>query len=241
MTEPWLERTELLIKEKGLEKLANAHVLIVGMGGVGSFAAEFIVRAGVGNVTIADGDTVDISNINRQLPALWSTVGEDKVEVMAKRLLDINPQLNLSRINEFLLPERMDELLQENHFDYVIDCIDSVSPKLALIRAARFNKVKIVSCMGAGGKMDPSKVMVRDISKTNNCNLAKYIRKRLRRENINKGVRCVFSVEPQHENSLKMTDGTQFKKSFYGTISYIPALFGLYAASEVIRNLIRAE
>ncbi|KUG11385.1 tRNA threonylcarbamoyladenosine dehydratase [Elizabethkingia sp. HvH-WGS333] len=239
MVDIWLERTELLIKEAGIEKLKKSNILIVGMGGVGSFAAEFIARSGVGNLTIVDGDVIDITNINRQLPALHSTVGDDKVELMARRILDINPELNLTRINEFLNPERMEEVIQAGNFDYILDCIDSVSPKLALIKAAKRNKIKIISCMGAGGKLDPSKVMVRDISKTRNCFLAKQVRKRLKKENINKGFRCVFSTEIQREDSLKMTDGTNYKRSFYGTISYMPAIFGLYAASEVIRYLIQ--
>lgn len=239
MVDIWLERTELLIKEAGIEKLKKSNLLIVGMGGVGSFAAEFIARSGVGNLTIVDGDIIDITNINRQLPALHSTVGDDKVELMARRILDINPELNLTRINEFLNPERMEEVIQAGNFDYILDCIDSVSPKLALIKAAKRNKIKIISCMGAGGKLDPSKVMVRDISKTRNCFLAKQVRKRLKKENIDKGFRCVFSTEIQREDSLKMTDGTNYKRSFYGTISYMPAIFGLYAASEVIRYLIQ--
>ena len=239
MKKSWLERTELLIKENNLEKLKNANVLVIGLGGVGSFAAEFLARAGVGNLTIVDGDVVDITNVNRQLPALHTTVGKDKVEVVAERILDINPEINLVKMNEFLSPERMDEILESNHFDYVLDCIDSVSPKLALIKACRRRKIKIVSSMGAGGKMDPSKVMVRDLSKTNNCFLAKQIRKRLKKEGITKGFRCVFSTEIQNESSLKLTDGSNYKKSFYGTISYMPALFGLNAAAEVINFLLK--
>lgn len=238
MDKYWLERTELLVKEDGLEKLHKASVLVVGLGGVGSFAAEFLARSGVGNMTIVDGDTVDITNINRQLPALRSTVGKHKVEVVAERLLDINPDLNLTKINEFLNPERMAEVLDANQFDYVLDCIDSVTPKVSLIIAAKRRKIKIVSAMGAGGKIDPAKVMVRDISKTQECYLAKQVRKRLKKEKIDKGIRCVFSNEIQDEDSLKMTDGSNFKRSFYGTISYIPAIFGLYAASEVITNLV---
>ncbi|CEJ71983.1 tRNA threonylcarbamoyladenosine dehydratase [Chryseobacterium oranimense] len=241
MDKYWLERTELLIKEEGLEKLNKAKVLVIGLGGVGSFAAEFLARAGVGNMTIVDGDTVDITNINRQLPALHSTVGQHKVEVVAERLLDINPKINLVKINEFLNPERMDEVLDSDKFDYILDCIDSVTPKLCLIKAARKRKIKLVSSMGAGGKTDPSKVMVRDISKTQNCYLAKQIRKRLKKEKINKGFRCVFSNELQKEESLKMTDGTNYKRSFYGTISYIPAIFGLYAAAEVINHLVKKD
>ncbi len=237
MSAKWLERTELLIKEEGLEKLKNASVLVIGLGGVGSFAAEFLARAGIGNMTIVDGDTVDITNINRQLPALHSTIGKHKVEVVSERLLDINPELNLISINQFLEPENMLTILDGSEFDYILDCIDSLTPKLTLIKEARRRKLKIVSSMGAGGKTDPSKVMVRDISKTHSCYLAKQVRKRLKQDKIDKGIRCVFSTELQDEDSLKMTDGTNFKRSFYGTISYIPAIFGLYAAAEVINYL----
>ena len=241
MQSEWLQRTELLVKEEGIERLQSANILIVGLGGVGSFAAEFLVRSGIGNLTIVDGDTVDITNINRQLPALNSTIGKNKTDVVAERILDINPEVNLKKINEFLEPERMEELLTQEKFDYVLDCIDSLSPKLALIITCKRKKIKLVSAMGAGGKTDPSKVMVRDISKTNNCFLAKQIRKKLKKEQIHKGFRCVFSTEIQDENSLKMTDGSNYKKSFYGTISYMPAIFGLYAAAEVIRFLLKKE
>ena len=241
MQSEWLQRTELLVKEEGIERLQNANILIVGLGGVGSFAAEFLVRSGIGNLTIVDGDIVDITNINRQLPALNSTIGKNKTDVVAERILDINPGLNLKKINEFLEPERMEEILTQEKFDYVLDCIDSLSPKLALIITCKRKKIKLVSAMGAGGKTDPSKVMVRDISKTNNCFLAKQIRKKLKKEQIHKGFRCVFSTEIQDENSLKMTDGSNYKKSFYGTISYMPAIFGLYAAAEVIRFLLKKE
>ena len=241
MQSEWLQRTELLVKEEGIEKLQSANILIVGLGGVGSFAAEFLVRSGIGNLTIVDGDTVDITNINRQLPALNSTIGKNKTDVVAERILDINPEINLKKINEFLEPERMEEILTQEKFDYVLDCIDSLSPKLALIITCKRKKIKLVSAMGAGGKTDPSKVMVRDISKTNNCFLAKQIRKKLKKEQIHKGFRCVFSTEIQDENSLKITDGSNYKKSFYGTISYMPAIFGLYAAAEVIRFLLKKE
>ena len=241
MQNEWLQRTELLVKEEGIERLQSANILIVGLGGVGSFAAEFLVRSGIGNLTIVDGDTVDITNINRQLPALNSTIGKNKTDVVAERILDINPEINLKKINEFLEPERMEEILTQEKFDYVLDCIDSLSPKLALIITCKRKKIKLVSAMGAGGKIDPSKVMVRDISKTNNCFLAKQIRKKLKKEQIHKGFRCVFSTEIQDENSLKMTDGSNYKKSFYGTISYMPAIFGLYAAAEVIRFLLKKE
>ncbi|WP_306351053.1 tRNA threonylcarbamoyladenosine dehydratase [Flavobacterium sp. '19STA2R22 D10 B1'] len=234
----WTERAELLFKPEGLEKLKNAKVLIVGVGGVGSFAAEFIARAGVGNITIVDGDEVDITNINRQLPALHSTVGMPKIEVVGDRLMDINPELNLTRIKEFLSPERAFEIVS-NEFDYVMDCIDSVTPKLNLIIASKRKKVKIISSMGAGGKMEASKVKVADIRNTKNCFLAKAIKKRLKEVKIDKGIKVVFSSEIQDSSSLKVTDGKNFKKSFYGTNSYMPGLFGLHAAETVIRHLLK--
>ena len=234
----WQERAELLFKPEGIEVLKKANVLIVGLGGVGSFAAEFIVRAGVGNLTIVDGDTVDITNVNRQLPALHSTVGQPKVEIVGDRLMDINPELNLTRIQEFLSPERAFEIVTKD-FDYVLDCIDSITPKLNLIVAAKRARVKVISNMGAGGKMVAGKVVVKDISKTDVCPLAKVIRKRLRKMGINKGVKAVFSLEKADESSLKMTDGSNYKRSFYGTNSYIPGLFGLYSAETVIRHLLK--
>lgn len=233
----WTERAELLFEKEGLNKLQKANVLVVGLGGVGSFAAEFLVRAGVGNMTIVDGDVVDITNINRQLPALHSTVGQPKIDIVGDRLMDINPKLNLSRVKEFLSPERAYEIVNAD-YDYVLDCIDSVTPKLNLIIAAKRKRVKVISSMGAGGKMEASKVKVADIGNTENCFLAKTIRKRLKKEKIDK-VKVVFSSEIQKESSLKMTDGSNFKKSFYGTNSYMPGLFGLYAAETVIRFLIK--
>lgn len=234
----WQERATLLFKEEGMNKLTNANVLVVGLGGVGSFAAEFLARAGVGNMTIVDGDTVDITNINRQLPALHSTVGEPKVKVVGDRLLDINPELKLTRIEEFLSPERAFELVT-SEFDYVLDCIDSVTPKLNLIIAAKRKRVKVISNMGAGGKSDASKVIVKDISRTQDCPLAKNIRKRLKAEGIDKGVKAVFSTEMPASSSLKLTDGKNYKKSFYGTNSWMPALFGLYAAETVVKYLLK--
>lgn len=236
----WQERAELLFKKEGLEKLKNSNVLIVGMGGVGSFAAEFVARAGVGKMTIVDGDVVDITNINRQLPALHSTVGLPKVELMAARLKDINPELDLTVVKEFLSPERAFELVTED-FDYVMDCIDSITPKLNLIIAAKRKKVKIISNMGAGGKFEVSKVSVKDISKTDYCPLAKQVRKRLKAEGISSGVKVVYSYERPDYDSVKMTDGSNFKKSFYGTNSWMPALFGLHAAEKVITDLLKKK
>jgi len=234
----WQERAVLLFKEEGMNKLTNANVLVVGLGGVGSFAAEFLARAGVGNMTIVDGDTVDITNVNRQLPALHSTVGQPKVKVVGDRLLDINPELKLTRIEEFLSPERAFELVTPE-FDYVLDCIDSVTPKLNLILAAKRKKVKVISNMGAGGKYEASKVTVKDISKTEYCPLAKNMRKRLKAEGINKGVKAVYSTEKPDITSVKLTDGKNYKKSFYGTNSWMPALFGLHAAETVVKYLIK--
>lgn len=234
----WQERAELLFKPEGLEKLKKANVLIVGMGGVGSFAAEFVARAGVGKMTIVDGDVVDITNINRQLPALHTTVGMPKVQLMAERIKDINPEIELTVVQEFLSPERATEIVT-NDFDYVMDCIDSVTPKLNLIIAAKRKKVKIISNMGAGGKFEASKVCVKDISKTEYCPLAKNVRKRLKAEGISRGVKVVYSFERPDYSSVKKTDGSNFKKSFYGTNSWMPALFGLHAAEKVICDLLK--
>lgn len=235
----WQERAELLFKTEGLDNLKNSNVLVVGLGGVGSFAAEFLARAGVGNMTIVDGDVIDVTNINRQLPALHSTIGMSKVELMAARLLDINPELNLTPVNEFLSPERALEIVTPD-FDYVLDCIDSVTPKLNLIIACKRKRIKVISSMGAGGKMEASKVKVANIKNTVNCHLAKTIRKRLKKQRIDK-LKVVYSSEIQDSCSLKMTDGTNYKRSFYGTNSYMPCLFGLYAAETVIRHLIKKE
>jgi tRNA A37 threonylcarbamoyladenosine dehydratase len=234
----WLSRTELLIGKEKLMKLQNSHVLVVGMGGVGSFAAEFICRSGIGTMTIVDGDTVDPSNRNRQLPALSSTHGQSKADIMAARLMDINPDLKLTVIKEFITPEAAEKLLSQ-HFDYVVDAIDSITPKLIFIKTAFEKKVKIISSMGAGAKLDPTQLRVVDISKTYNCPFAQYVRKRLKEFKIYKGVKTVFSPEQPIKESLMLTDGTKFKKSAYGTISYLPAAFGGVCASVVIRDLIK--
>lgn len=235
----WQERAALLFKNDGLNNLKKSKVLVVGLGGVGSFAAEFLARAGVGNLTIVDGDVVDITNINRQLPALHSTIGMPKVHIVGDRLMDINPELKLTRIEEFLSPERALEIITPQ-FDYVLDCIDSITPKLNLIVACKRNRVKVISSMGAGGKMEASKVKVSCISNSTNCLLAKTIRKRLKEHKIDK-LKVVYSSEIQDASSLKMTDGTNYKRSFYGTNSYMPCLFGLYAAETVIRYLLKKE
>lgn len=234
----WLERTKLLIGDIKLQQLQNAHVLVIGLGGVGSFAAEFIARAGVGKMTILDGDTVDPSNRNRQLPALATTHGMYKTEVMKTRLLEINPELELIVKTEFLSPEKVEPLLSSAKFDYVIDAIDSITPKCYLIQYCKFNNIPIISSMGAGGKLDPTKIKVTDISKTRICFLAGYVRKRLRKMGVFQGVKTVSSTEKVIKDSLMLTDGSNFKKSAYGTISYLPAAFGGAVASVVICDLI---
>ncbi|MBP7810493.1 MAG: tRNA threonylcarbamoyladenosine dehydratase [Bacteroidia bacterium] len=236
MDNAWMERTQLLVGKKGIEKLMAADVLVVGLGGVGSYAAEAIARAGVGNMTIIDGDFVDPTNRNRQLQALSSTHGLSKALLMEQRIKDINPDINLTTIKEFQTPEMMKVIL-EKKYSYIIDAIDSISPKLHLIQTAYYNNRKIISSMGAGGKMDPTRVQVADISKTNICPLAQYVRKRLKYMGIYKGVKCVFSDELPAKYSIMRTDGTKFKKSAYGTISYLPAVFGLVCASVVIKHI----
>jgi tRNA A37 threonylcarbamoyladenosine dehydratase len=233
----WLERTELLIGKEQLVKLSKSNVLVVGLGGVGSYAAEFICRAGVGKMTIIDGDTVDPTNKNRQLPALNRTIGKSKASVMAARFLDINPELDLTVIDKFQQPEDNIKLIQDQSFDYVMDCIDSVSPKIYLIKTCFDMKQRFISSMGAGGKLDPSTVKVADISKSYNCPFARTIRKRLKRFHIRKGFKVVFNHGELMRESMKLTDGSNYKKSFYGTISYMPALFGLRMAAEVIQDL----
>jgi tRNA A37 threonylcarbamoyladenosine dehydratase len=236
--ENWLERHELLIGKEAQNNLKDSHVLICGLGGVGSFAGEFIARSGVGKMTIIDGDNFDPTNKNRQLTALDSTVGKNKAEVLGDRIKDINPAINLTIIKEFVEPERVWEILKETQPDYVMDCIDSVTPKLNWIKACIRHKIKIISSMGAGGKLDPSKVQVSDLTKTYNCKLASHLKKRLKRDHVHgKGVKAVFSAESQLKNSLQLTDGKNYKKSFYGTASYMPALFGLFASAEVIKYL----
>ena len=238
----WLERSALLIGEDNIKKLKNAHVLIVGLGGIGSFAGEFIARAGIGTMTIIDGDVFDISNKNRQLTAIDSTINRNKAVVLSEKIKEINPEIKLNIIQEFVVPERVWEILNEYKPDYVMDCIDSVSPKLEWIKACLRLKIKIITHLGAGGKLDPSKVEITKLENTHNCKLGRHIKKRLKREGINfKRVKAVYSSEIQIKESLKLTDGSNFKRSFYGTISYMPGLFGLYGASEVIRYFMRKE
>lgn len=233
----WMQRSQLLVGEQGIDKLQKSHVLVVGLGGVGSYAAEALCRSGIGEMTIVDGDVVDPTNRNRQLQALANTHGMSKAKLMEERLLQINPSVKLHVISEFQDPEKMILLLQQK-FDYVVDAIDSITPKVHLIKTAKEMGHRIVSSMGAGGKMDPTKLQVVDISKTNICPMAYYLRKRLKYVGIYKGFKAVFSTELPNKDSIMRTDGSNFKKSAYGTSSYIPAAFGLTCASVVIRDIV---
>jgi tRNA A37 threonylcarbamoyladenosine dehydratase len=235
MTE-WLTRTGLILGSEGLKKLQTSCVLVVGLGGVGAYAAEMICRAGVGKITIVDGDTIHLTNRNRQLPALKSTEGLGKAEVMGRRLTDINPDLELTVIREYIKDERMIEVL-ESSFDYVVDAIDTLSPKVFLIFHAIQKKYPIVSSMGAGGKFDPTKINICDISETTDCTLARLLRKRIHRLGIREGVTAVYSPEQIDKTKIVATKGEQNKASIVGTISYMPAAFGIACASVVIRDL----
>ncbi len=234
----WLSRTELLLGKERLEKLHRSSILVMGLGGVGAYAAELICRSGVGKMTIADGDVINLTNRNRQLPALVSNDGQSKTLVMQRRLLDINPGLELTAINEYIRDERMMELLQSQKFDYVIDAIDTISPKLFLMIHCLELGYPIVSSMGAGGKTDPMEVRHGDISESKGCPLARVLRKRLHRRGIYKGIKVVWSPEGINPEAIVTTEGEQNKKSNVGTISYMPPLFGCILASIVIRDII---
>ncbi len=235
----WQERTKLLIGEDKLALLKNKHILVVGLGGVGAYAAENLCRAGIGEMTIVDADSLEITNLNRQLLALHSSLEKSKAEVMAQRLSDINPDIVLHVVHDFIRDEKTPELLQRAHYDYVVDAIDSLSPKVYLIYYAMQLGLKLVSAMGAGGKMDPSLIKVADIKKTYQCRLAHALRKRLHHLGIDRGFKAVFSPEPVPETAIKIDSQPDVNKlSTVGTISYMPAIFGCYVASVVIRDLI---
>ena len=237
MSKEWLERTALMLGDEKLETLRQANVLVVGLGGVGAYAAEMIARSGVGRMTIADADTVSATNINRQLIALHSTIGKQKAELMAERLRDRNPEIELTVVNRFIKDDETDALLDSQKFDYVVDAIDTLSPKLALIKGCLDRNIPLVSSMGAGAKTDPTKMDICDIAKTHHCPLAHMLRKRLHKIGIRSGFKAVYSPEPVREGAMILCE-EQNKKSNTGTISYIPALFGIGCASVVIRGLI---
>lgn len=233
MDKNFTTRTKLIVGEEGIEKLKNSNVIIFGVGGVGSFAAEAIARAGVGNLTIVDFDDVDITNINRQLPALHSTVGKFKVEVMKERILDINPNINIKSLRMLYNENNSDEIFCED-YDYVVDAIDMVSSKVHLIETCKKKNLNIISSMGMGNKLDPTKIEVTDISKTSICPLARVIRKEMKDRKIKK-LKVVYSKENPIELKEKIMNG---KKVTPGSISFVPSVAGLIIASVVINDLI---
>ncbi len=230
-------RTELLVKAEGIEKLKHAHVLVVGLGGVGGYAVEQLCRAGIGNLTIVDGDTVSQTNINRQLIATTETVGMMKADVFRHRLLSINPDCNIRVISEFIRDDRMIEILQDKNYDYVVDAIDTLSPKVFLIYHCVQMGLPLVSSMGSAGKFDPSLVEVSDVSKSHTCPLAYLVRKRLSRLGIKTGFKVVYSSERVPEDAM-IEDPSTNKRTTIGCISYMPPIFGCYCASVVIRDIL---
>ena len=237
MVEDWKQRTRLLLGEEKMERLQQAHVLVVGLGGVGAYAAEMICRAGVGRMTIVDADTVQPTNINRQLPALHSTMGREKAEVLAVRFKDINPDIQLTVLPVFLKDDNIPELLDATRYDFVVDAIDTLAPKCYLIAEALKRHIKIVSSMGAGAKSDITQIRFADIWDTYHCGLSKAVRKRLQKLGIKRKLPDVFSTEQADPKAVLLTEDEQNKKSTCGTVSYMPAVFGCYLAEYVIKRL----
>lgn len=235
---PQFERTRILLTPAEQARLAGAHVLVAGLGGVGSYCAEALARAGVGRLTLIDHDDVALSNINRQLPALLSTVGQSKAELMAARIRDIHPDCRLTVLREFLVPETVAETVPDDT-DFVIDCIDSLNCKVALVAGSVQRGLDVASSMGAGNKLDPTRVRIADISRTCVCPLASVMRKRLRKRGIAKGVLTVFSDEPGRAPlPPQPVEGRGRARAVNGTISYMPPLFGLMLAGAVVQRLI---
>lgn len=233
----WKQRTELLLGEDKMARLQAAHVLVVGLGGVGAYAAEMICRAGVGRMTIVDADTVQITNLNRQLPAMHSTLGMFKADVLEARFKDINPDLELKVLPVFLKDENIPDLLDADEYDFIVDAIDTLSPKCYLIYHALQRRIKIVSSMGAGAKSDITQVRFADLWDTYHCGLSKAVRKRLQKMGVKRKVPVVFSTEQADPKAVLLTDDEMNKKSTCGTVSYMPAVFGCYLAEYVIKRL----
>ena len=233
----WKQRTELLLGEDKMARLQSAHVLVVGLGGVGAYAAEMICRAGVGRMTIVDADTVQITNLNRQLPAMHSTLGMFKADVLEARFKDINPDLELKVLPVFLKDENIPDLLDADEYDFIVDAIDTLSPKCYLIYHALQRRIKIVSSMGAGAKSDITQVRFADLWDTYHCGLSKAVRKRLQKMRVKRKVPVVFSTEQADPKAVLLTDDEMNKKSTCGTVSYMPAVFGCYLAEYVIKRL----
>ena len=236
--EPWQERTALLFGEEGLSRLQAAHVLIVGVGGVGGAAAEMIARSAVGHIILVDADSIEPSNINRQLPALHSTLARGKCEVVAERIRDINPAAAVDIIPEYICEDNIDTLLGTLKPDFVVDAIDTLSPKIALIQWCLKNGFRLVSSMGSGAKTDATKVRLADISKTRECPLAHQLRKRLHRLGITDGFLAVYSEERPDREAVVLEEGRN-KKSNVGTVSYLPAVFGCVCAQAVVCGILK--
>ena len=235
---PQFERTRILLNASEMARLTQAHVLVAGLGGVGSYCAEALARAGVGKLTLVDHDVVAPSNINRQLPALLSTVGQSKAELMRARIMDINPKCELHIIREFLTPDNVTERVPAD-VDYVIDCIDSLNCKVALVATSIERGLRVASSMGAGNKVDPARIRLADIAKTYQCPLAAVMRKRLRKRGVYKGVLTVFSDEPGHAPlAPQPVEGSGRARAVNGTVSYMPPIFGLMLAGAVVQQLI---
>lgn len=233
----FFSRTELLLQSDGVARLQQSHVLVVGLGGVGGYAAEQLCRAGVGRLTIVDGDKVGETNLNRQLIALSSTIGQPKAELFRQRFADINPECKVTAIQEFIRDDRMIELLEADHYDCVVDCIDTLAPKVFLLFHSHRLGIPTVSCMGSGGKMDPSQVQACDIAQSNTCPLAAMVRKRLHHLGVYSGIRVVFSTEKVPPHAM-IEDRSDNHLTTIGTISYMPPLFGCFIAAETIKQLL---
>ncbi|GAB6071198.1 tRNA threonylcarbamoyladenosine dehydratase [Thiomicrorhabdus hydrogeniphila] len=237
MTNALYERSLLVFDETGVQNLINSHVLVAGVGGVGGFVIEALARAGVGELTIIDHDSVSASNKNRQIIALNSNLGQNKTLVMADRIADINPDCKVNTVQQFLKPDDMDPLLKKGDFDYVVDAIDSLNCKANLVITAVQNQVPVVSSMGAGRRIDPSKIELADISKTHGCALARNMRQRLKKQGIKKGVMTVFSTElPKDPGPMEEIEGAR-GRVVNGTASYMPGIFGLMLAGYVISDI----
>ena len=237
--EAWKERTQLLVGPEGLERLFESSVAVIGLGGVGAYAAEMLCRAGVGHLILLDSDVVSESNKNRQLIALDSTIGKPKSAVLAERLKDINPDVRLTLINCYLEEGGIQQLLGEYKVDFLVDAIDTLAPKIALIKYCVESGIPHVSSMGAGAKFDATAVRLADLSKSYNCPLAYILRKKLRKVGISKGFKVVFSEElPRREAIVAVEERN--KKSNVGTISYLPAVFGCVCAQAAVEHLLKA-
>ena len=235
----WTSRTALLIGEEKLEKLRKAHVLVAGLGGVGSTLAEMLCRAGIGKLTIVDADVIEASNINRQIVALHSCIGKEKAGVMAERLKDINPDVELAVMAGYLKGESITELLSVK-YDYIADAIDTLTPKLQFINECMKGGHRLISSMGAAAKLDPSLVRIAPLESSHGCRLAFVVRKRLRRYGISTGFDVVFSPEAVPPGAMQAVEERN-KKTRLGTISYMPPLFGCMMASAIIRNLVETD